>query len=98
MDSFIVQIKSKDVYVDLPEDVETRFDTSHHKVEIPLPIEKNKKAIEQMNDELDGRIMKEFVALNPKMYSFLTNDGHFDKKKEGVEKCLSKPKIKLTKH
>ena len=30
-------MKSEDVYADLPEDVETRFDTSNYEVERPLP-------------------------------------------------------------
>ena len=31
-----------------------------------------------MKDELGGRIMKMFVALKPKMYSYLTNEGLID--------------------
>ena len=36
-DSFIVYIKADDVYKDIAEDVETRFDTSNYELDIPLP-------------------------------------------------------------
>lgn len=33
-----------------------------------------------MKDEFGGRIIKEFVALRTKMYSYLAEDGYVDKK------------------
>ena len=33
-----------------------------------------------MKDELDGKIMKELVALGTKMHSYITSDGCVDKK------------------
>ena len=80
MDSFIVHIKSKDVYDDLADDGETWFDASNYEVEIPLLIGKNKQVIEVMKDVLDRRIRKDFMAFSPKIYSYLTNYGYFDKK------------------
>ena len=38
--SFIVYIKTDDIYKDIAEDVETRFDTSNYKLGRPLPKEK----------------------------------------------------------
>ena len=35
--------KTDDIYKDIAEDVETRFDSSNCKLERPLPKEKNKK-------------------------------------------------------
>ena len=35
--SFIVYIKTDDIYKDIAEDVETRFDISNYKLDIPLP-------------------------------------------------------------
>ena len=41
--SFIVHVKTEDVYKDIAEDAESRFDTSNYEVDIPLPIGDNKK-------------------------------------------------------
>ena len=41
-----------DIYKDIAEDVETRFDASNFKLDIPFPQGKNKKAIGLMKDEL----------------------------------------------
>ena len=67
--SFIIHMKTEDVYKDIPDDVEKRFDTSNHKVDKPLPKEMNKKVIGLMKDELGGKIITKFVALIPKTYS-----------------------------
>ena len=70
-DSFIVHVKADDIYKDISEDVETRFDTSNSEVDRPLPRGKNKKVIGPMKDELGGEIMKKFVGLKAKTYSYL---------------------------
>ena len=41
-DSFRIHIKKEDVYKDILEDVETRFDTSNYNVNRPLPMRKKK--------------------------------------------------------
>ena len=43
-----------------------------------------------MTDELEGKLMTEFVALIPKTYSYLMDDGRNDKKAKGTKKCLIK--------
>ena len=65
-DSFIIHVKTEDIYKDIPEDVETRFDSSNFELDRPLPKGKNKKVIGLMKDELGGKIMKEFVGLRTK--------------------------------
>ena len=50
-----------DIYKDIVEDVETRFDTSNYELNRPLPKGKNKKVIGVMKNELDGKIMEEFI-------------------------------------
>ena len=40
--SFIVYIKTDDIYKDITEDVEGRFNTSSYKLDRPLPKGKNK--------------------------------------------------------
>ena len=78
-DSFIIHIKTEDVYKDIAGDVEKRFDTSNYEVNRPLPIGKNKKVIRLKEDELGGKIMTEFAALRSRTYSYLMDDGNSDK-------------------
>ena len=94
-DSFIMSIKTIDFYEDIANDVENRFDTSNYEVNRPLPMEKNKKIIGLMKDELGGKIITEFVTLRPKTYSYLTDDGKEDKKAKGTKKCIIKKMIKF---
>ena len=54
IDSFIVYVKTDDIFKDIAEDVETRFDTSNFEIDIPLPQGKNKKLIGLTKDELGG--------------------------------------------
>ena len=44
-DSFIVYIKPDDIYKDIAEDIETRFDTSSYELDRPLPKGKIKKLL-----------------------------------------------------
>ena len=60
-DSFVVHVKTDDIYKDIAENVETRFDTSNFELNRPLPKGKNKKVIGLMKDEFNEQIMKEFV-------------------------------------
>ena len=43
--SFIVHVKTEDIYKDIAEDFETSFDTSNFKLDRLLPKRKNKKVI-----------------------------------------------------
>ena len=87
-DRFIINIKSEDFYEDIADDVEKRFDTSNYEVNRPLPTGKNEKLIGLIEDEPGGKIMTEFVALRPKTYSYLMDDGGSDKKAKGTKKCV----------
>ena len=42
-DDFIVYIKTDDIFKNIAEDVETRFDTSNYELDRPLPKGNNKK-------------------------------------------------------
>ena len=66
------------------------YHTSNYTVERPLPMGENKKKISLMKDELGGRIMKEFIGLRPKYYSYLKDNGNVDKKAKGTKKCVIK--------
>ena len=85
-DSFIMHVKTEDFHKDIADDVEKKYDISNYTVERPLPMGKNKKVIGMIKDELGGRIMKEFIGLRPKCYSYLTEDGNVDKKAKGMIK------------
>ena len=59
----------QDIYVHIPNTVETKFDTSNYELERPLSKDKNKKVNGLMKNKLGGNVMTEFAALRPKPYS-----------------------------
>ena len=50
-----------------------------------------------MKDELGGEIMKEFIALRPKMYSYRVGSSE-PKKCKGIKKCVVKRTITFKDH
>ena len=89
-DSLVYDIKTEDYYEGIADHVPARFDTSGHFPNRPLAVGLNKKVIGLMKDELGGKIMTEFVALRPKLYSYKKLDGSEDKKCKGIKKCVVK--------
>ena len=65
-DTFVGYIKTDDIYKDIVEDVETRFDAKNYELDIPLPKIENKNVIALMKDELGGKIIKEILGLRAK--------------------------------
>ena len=56
----------------------------------------NKKVIGLMKDELGGRIMIELVAVIPKKYFYLMDDGSENKKAKGTKNIIyDKKKYKV---
>ena len=49
--------------------------------------------IGKFKDELDGRIIKEFVALRAKAYAYLMEDDSEHKKAKGTKKCVTKREL-----
>ena len=49
-DSFIINIKTENVYKDIADDVEKRFNTSNYEVNRPLPKEKKKQKWDWINE------------------------------------------------
>ena len=90
-DSFIVHVKTDNIYKVIAENVETRFDTSNF--EIDHYLKKKKKVIGLMKDELGGQIMKEFIRLKARRYSYLKDDD----KKQKAEKSVSQKNFKIIK-
>ena len=77
--------KTDDIYEDIAEDFETRFGFSNYDLKRPLPKGKNRKVIGAMKDELSGKIMKKFVGLRAKTYSYLADNNDEDEKTEGTK-------------
>ena len=77
--SFIVYIKTDEIYKDIAEDFETRFDTSNYKLDRPLP-KRKKKVIGLMKDKLGGTIVIKLVGLRTKTYKI---------KKQNAQKSVS---------
>ena len=80
--SFIVYIKTENIYVDIAKDVETITDTSNYELGKSLPKGRNKKIIGSMKSELSGKIMSESEALRSKTYSYRVTqkkNGHHQK-------------------
>ena len=57
-DSFIDHEKTEDIYKDIAEDDETKFDTSNFELDRLLTKDKSKKVIGLMEDDLGGQILK----------------------------------------
>ena len=94
-DSFIIYIKTEDFFEDISNDVEKWFDTSNYDKndKRPLPIGKNKKMPGLFIDELGGKLIIQAVAIRPKTYAYLTDDGSEHKKAKGTKKCIIKRQI-----
>ena len=92
--SFIVHVNTDDIYKDIAQHPETRFDTSSQKIDRPLPMRKNKQMIRLMKDELGGQIMEEFVGLRTKTYNYLKDNDDKYKIAKDTKLCLIKRKFK----
>ena len=81
-DSFIIYIKTEYFFEDISNDVERWFDTYNYDKndKRSLPVGKNKKVAGIFKDELGGKVITEVVALRPKTYAYLMDDGSDHKK------------------
>ena len=94
-DSFMYEIETEDFYKDISKDVKDRFDTSDYPENHPsgIPTGINKKVLGMVKDEAAGKIIKEFVGLRAKLYSFIMEDGKENKRCKGVKKQVVKSSI-----
>ena len=98
-DSLVLKIETADFFKDISGDVAEWFDTNDYAKNHPavlggLPIVKeNKKKIGLMKDDCGGKIVTEWVALRPKLYSFLTEDGEKQKAK-GLKKSMKNKSLR----
>ena len=94
-DSLMYEIETEDFYKDISEDVKDRFDTSDYPENHPsgIPTGINKKVLGMFKDEAAGKIIKEFVGLRAKLYSFIMEDGKENKRCKGVKTQVVKNSI-----
>ena len=94
-DSFVINIKTKDFYKDIAENIKESFDTSNYIYDRPLPTGVNKKVVGLMKDELHGGIITEFTALRPKACSYKMDDFTELKKAKGTKKYVVKKMLRF---
>ena len=94
-DSFMYEIETEDFYKNISEDVKDRFDTSDYPENHPsgIPTGINKKVLGMMKDEAAGKIIKEFVGLRAKLYSYKMDEGGESKKCKGIKKQVVESSI-----
>ena len=94
-DSLMYEIETEDFYKDISEDVKDRFDTSDYPENHPsgIPTGINKKVLGMFKDEAAGKIIKEFVGLRAKLYSFIMEDGKENRRCKGVKKQVVESSI-----
>ena len=95
-DSLMYEIETEDFYKDISEDVKDRFDTSDYPENHPsgIPTGINKKVLGMFKDEAAGKIIKEFVGLRAKLYSYKMDEGGEHKKCKGIKKQVVTTSIK----
>ena len=91
-DSFIFHVETEDIYKDIVGEVEKRFDNSSFELHRILPKGKNKKVIGLIKDKLGKQILKEFVGVRAKTYSYLKDNNDEDKKSKKHKKVCHKKK------
>ena len=69
MDSFVLEIKSEDLYEEIAPDVSECFDTSKYPKDHPLYTGENAYKLGHLKDECNGKIMHEFAGTCDKSYS-----------------------------
>ena len=94
-DSLCYEIKTKDFYKDISDDVPKWFDTSNYEKNHPsgIPAGMNKKVIGMMKDEAGGKIITDFVGLRSKLHGYKMDCGKEEKKCKGVKKGVVKKEI-----
>ena len=92
-DSLTYEIEAEDVYSDFWKDKDL-FDNSDYPIDSPFYFKENKKVIGKFKDEAAGTIIKEFVGLRSKMYSYIKENEKEEKTAKGIKKNIIKNIIK----
>ena len=89
-DSFIIHVETDDIYKDMLQN-KNLYDFSEYPKDHPNYDIKNKKVLGKFKDELNSKIITEFIGLKPKMYSFKfieSNDIINEIKCKGIKKSI----------
>ena len=89
-DNLIYEIKTKDVYEGF-NSIKEMFDFINYSIKSKYYDNSNRLVIGKMKDETAGVIIKEFVGLRPKMYSFLVGNNSEHEKAKGVNRNVVAP-------
>ena len=84
-DSFLYEIKTKDVYEGFNKDKEM-FNFNNHSAKSKYYDDSKKLVVGKTKNKTGGAAIEEFVGLKPKMYSFSLDDSSDHKKVKGVNK------------
>jgi len=86
--SLITSIKTKDFYEDM-KDMIDKFDTSDYKKDNIYGIPQvNKKVLGKFKDEVNGKIIDEFIGLASKLYTYKMFECICFKKAKGIKKNI----------
>lgn len=91
-DSLTYVVETEDIYRDMGKNSHL-FDTSEYPIDHPLHSDRNKKKIGCFKDELNSKIIEEFVGLRSKMYSIKSGESE-KKTAKGVCKKVIKDNLK----
>jgi hypothetical protein len=95
-DSLLYEITTEDLYKDLKAHTEY-FDFSDYPPGVEgynLHSNDNKKMIGKMKDEMNGKILSEFVGLQAKAYSTITESNENKKAAKGIVRSILRRKLK----
>jgi len=84
-DCLTYEIQTKDVYKDFWRNKD-KLDISDYPEDSPFYDKTNKKVIGKFKDEAGGQIIKEFVGLRSKMYSYIKENGENNNTAKGIKK------------
>ena len=90
-DSLILDIQTEDVYKDMQQE-SWMYDTSNYPMDNPLYSDRYKKVLGKMKDECGGEVIKEVIAVRPKMYSVDVGEKNIRRAK-GVKKNVIEKEI-----
>jgi len=94
-DSYVLQTFTEDIYEDWKE-IKEYMDFSGYDKKHPCYDPTNKKVLGKFKDEMDGKVITNFIALRPKMYCLkVFNEKKVEKKAKGVPKNTVKKDLDM---